>query len=1081
MSAVDHRTSGADAPGRPEPARPEQVLPEQALPGADDEATESWLDEPEEVALPPARITVVVVAHDGARWLPRVLGALADQTLTPQAIVAVDTGSEDASARILVSELGTDEVVTAPRNTGFGAAVHAALAHAHEHRMVTTGSHARSDSDDVTDWVWLLHDDSAPAPDALEQLLRQVARTPDTAVVGPKLREWPSLRRLLEVGVTVTGTGRRETGLERGEPDQGQHDRPRDVLAVSTAGMLIRRDAWDDLAGFDPHLPLFGDDLDLGWRAARAGHRVRVAPDAVVFHAEASTRGLRPTAVVAGSVRQARRAGALYALLVNASTPGFVWQWFRLLLGSVLRAGGLLLAKAPADALDELRAVASVHGRSGRLLAARRERRRTSRRPARAVRALLPPSLLPYRHGADAVVEVVRAIVRPQEVTGAGRRVVAVETGPVPEDAEELPPETGPLARLAQRPWFSTVLLLVIAALVSARGLYSGGSLQGGALLPAPSGIGSWWGLYLHTWHMVGTGSAAATPPYVALLGIAGIGAFGSGGLVVDVAMLGAVPLAGLAAHRLGRRLFDARVTQIWFAVTYAVVPVAIGAVSQGRLGTVVATVVMPVVVSTALSMFASGKGQSRWQQGLRLGLWLTLTTAFVPLAYPVTVVGLLVVAIAICRGRRWLAVLVAMAVPWLLLGWWMWSRALDPSGVWWEAGRADAGVGPLHAGAWQIALGRPGGPGGAPAWLTLPLLVAALVALTRSDRRRPVLVAWVVALTGIAAVAVGANRQVDVGGAAGSVPVWVGFGSLVWLGGLAAAAGLAAEGVFERLAGRNFGWRQPLAVAVTLAAAAVPLGVGVWWVVIGEAGPLERAAATPIPPYLTEAATGPAHASTLMLSGTLRSGIVQTVVRADGLRLGDEAVLPSPAATAAFDATVARSVSNPTPTEISELLAAGIGAIYAPPPVDPDLASMLDGAPGLQRAGTLDPHASAWQLSAPGGAVRLLPSLHAAETRAIVLGSRGSVPDTVDVPAGSSGRVLAVAVPASSSWHAEGPAGALTPVTDHGFQAFAVPAQGGSVHLTYESSRRWWLLAQLVLALVAIVLATPGRRREHR
>lgn len=57
--------------------------------------------------------------------------------------------------------------------------------------------------------------------------------------------------------MAITADGRRVTGLERWEHDQGQHDGTRDVLAVSSAGMLIRRDIWDGLGGFDPQLPLF--------------------------------------------------------------------------------------------------------------------------------------------------------------------------------------------------------------------------------------------------------------------------------------------------------------------------------------------------------------------------------------------------------------------------------------------------------------------------------------------------------------------------------------------------------------------------------------------------------------------------------------------------------------------------------------------------------------------------------------------------------------------------------------------------------------------------------------------------------
>ena len=42
------------------------------------------------------------------------------------------------------------------------------------------------------------------------------------------------------------------TGVEFREVDQGQHDGRSDVLAVGTAGMLVRREVWDRLGGPDP-------------------------------------------------------------------------------------------------------------------------------------------------------------------------------------------------------------------------------------------------------------------------------------------------------------------------------------------------------------------------------------------------------------------------------------------------------------------------------------------------------------------------------------------------------------------------------------------------------------------------------------------------------------------------------------------------------------------------------------------------------------------------------------------------------------------------------------------------------------
>ncbi len=85
---------------------------------------------------------------------------------------------------------------------------------------------------------------------------------------------------ILEAGVTIDTAGRRITGVEPREVDQGQHDGDRDALAVGSAGMLVRRDVWDAVGGFDTDMALFREDVDFCWRVHAAGYRVRVITDA---------------------------------------------------------------------------------------------------------------------------------------------------------------------------------------------------------------------------------------------------------------------------------------------------------------------------------------------------------------------------------------------------------------------------------------------------------------------------------------------------------------------------------------------------------------------------------------------------------------------------------------------------------------------------------------------------------------------------------------------------------------------------------------------------------------------------------
>ena len=66
--------------------------------------------------------------------------------------------------------------------------------------------------------------------------------------------------------------------------------------------------------------------------------------------------------------------------------------------------------------------------------------------------------------------------------------------------------------------------------------------------------------------------------------------------LAVDVLLLGCVPAAGLTAFLATRRITSVLRARIWLAATYALLPVAMGAVAAGRIGTVVAFVLLPLI-----------------------------------------------------------------------------------------------------------------------------------------------------------------------------------------------------------------------------------------------------------------------------------------------------------------------------------------------------------------------------------------------------------------------------------------------------------------------------------------------------
>ncbi len=162
------------------------------------------------------------------------------------------------------------------------------------------------------------------------------------------------------------------------------------MLAVSSAGMLIRRDVWDELDGFDPSLPLMRDDIDFCWRAHAAGYGVRVVTDAVVYHRELSARHIRKVTAAGGHPRLLDRRGALYVFAANLPVGPMLAIVASCVASSLLRAAYFLLTKQPRRAWDHLGAVAWLL-RHPVLLAHARRRRAAGRKHAwQLLRGQLP-------------------------------------------------------------------------------------------------------------------------------------------------------------------------------------------------------------------------------------------------------------------------------------------------------------------------------------------------------------------------------------------------------------------------------------------------------------------------------------------------------------------------------------------------------------------------------------------------------------------------------------------------------------------------------------------------------------------
>ena len=229
-------------------------------------------------------VAAIVVSHAAGEYLAKTLQDLANQTHQLQQVVVVDTAGDEQAVSLAASHGFS---LIQPGDIKLGAAVDAGI-------MALSTSPS---------WIWILHDDSAPEPQALERLARAAEISPSVAVIGPKLLSWEKPIEIQQMGLTLTQTGKPFLLVSR-EYDQGQHDSTGDTLAVSTAGMLVSLGLWQKLGGLNDTSPVFAQDLEFCLKARASGFRVIVEASARVHHAGLSMAAKRRKSWVGGNRRQ---------------------------------------------------------------------------------------------------------------------------------------------------------------------------------------------------------------------------------------------------------------------------------------------------------------------------------------------------------------------------------------------------------------------------------------------------------------------------------------------------------------------------------------------------------------------------------------------------------------------------------------------------------------------------------------------------------------------------------------------------------------------------------------------------------
>jgi GT2 family glycosyltransferase len=575
------------------------------------------------------QVTAVLVVHDEPTYAERAIKAIERQTLSPTRLVIVDSSK--------IAKDYSINTIKVAHTTKLGAILRTAL----------DGLEVSSEH-----WIWLVHDDSEPNETALAELVGAIEGSDSIVQVGPMQLSAKNPRQISQLGLTLSPFGELINPIKR-QIDQQQHDTVADVLAVSTSGMLVRSDAYQEVGGLDDRAPALSGDIDLSLRFHRHNYRVVIAPRAKVIHAGLSLAGKRSGSWLSGSPKTAMRRASINIHLVHDALPLAFLYWLALPAITIYRIFWRLAQKRPGYLWSELRAGFWGFFTFPKRLASRKKVGKASFR-----------SLNPLRATWSTVRAHNLADVEEEE---SAQSLAAFERGDHELSAEE---QSKSFTRAGG--WLLFTLLL----LVSWQQLPSSAALTGGATLPLSD---NWFNLFARagaSWQPITGGFFGPSDPFNWVLLFLGSVTFWAPNLALVLLVWLARGLAFLTAWKALSLVSAKAWVRNLGASLYAVLPAFGAALEVVELPSVIATIVLPWLIysiARAAGLGRSGSARSdarTWSWVGLSGILLAVLGASSPFA---AVLALVVLAlVAATRIKRfgylfWIPLpLGAIYVPWV-------------------------------------------------------------------------------------------------------------------------------------------------------------------------------------------------------------------------------------------------------------------------------------------------------------------------------------------------------------------------------------------------------------------------------
>ena len=226
-------------------------------------------------------VSAIVVSYNTREPLRRCLEALGGSL---EDVIVVDNGSNDGSRELVRDQFRHVRLLEPSANLGFGGANN-------------LGAKAAAG-----ELLLFLNADAWPVQTGVRSLVEFISARDDVGIVGPRLsnpdgtlqrsvRGFPTVWRICTEYFFLRKLAPRSRVFNAFYGAGFGHDRERDAEFLMGAVMLVRRDVFDAVSGFDERYFMFSEEVDFAYRVQRAGWRVVFTPTAEFVHIGGAATG----------------------------------------------------------------------------------------------------------------------------------------------------------------------------------------------------------------------------------------------------------------------------------------------------------------------------------------------------------------------------------------------------------------------------------------------------------------------------------------------------------------------------------------------------------------------------------------------------------------------------------------------------------------------------------------------------------------------------------------------------------------------------------------------------------------------